>query len=1173
MLEAKKLLHFPLFIIFLISCIGRDGVENPGDISEVQIAIKGYEYPLDSLEAPKTVVAGKPKVIRALKPKVTLGKPLPMQGKQPVQIPALSPKILLVGQDGLAQPRQVASSGVAFPATLPEIVISKNAVSKDINPQGFSTYSTVQGLKSNQIRCMLQDKAGNIWFSNEEGVTRYDGKYLSHFVISNGLNQNNIVLSMMEDQAGSLWFGTFGYGVYCFDGKDFTQYTEKEGLSNNIVNDIIQDKKGDYWMATSGGGVTRFDGKVFTHYTTKEGLAGNQVRTLFQDKAGDIWMGTFGQGISRFNGKGFTNYTVREGFPATHLASILQDLDGSMWFGSYSNGLIKYDGKFFTQYTTDQGLANNTILCMIQEENGSLWLGSSGGGISLFDGKVFRNFTESDGLPNGYIRCSLIGQSGNLWFGARDGGLVSYKKNLFTHYSEKEGVAGNRVYGILQDRKDNLWFSSFGGGITKYNGTEFHTYSLKETYLNSFVYAILESKKGDIWLGSDGGGITRFDGENFTQYKQEEGLCSNSIRCIMEDRDENLWVGSYGGGVSKFDGKTFVNYNSQSGLGSDKILAIVQDKNGLIWFATDNGGIVCFDGKIFTRYSVNEGLNGNSFTSILEDYQGDMWFGSFGGGLLRFNGKYFILYNKSDGLSSDIITSLRQDRRGNLWIGTKMGPNILHADKLKLKPGSPNSNIFKSFTYDDGFLGIGCNLNAQLEDKNGVIWFGSSNRLTAIKPNEEVPDTVAPNILLTNIQLFNESIPWSNIDPRKDTTIILGNSVQIHHLQFSDISKWYFLPEDLSLYHDNNFLAFHYIGISQSQTSKIRYEYWLEGLDRNWSSPTDHTEVAYGNLNPGKYNFKVRAMNAEGIWSKECSFAFSIRPPWWETWWFYSLAFLTVVLIILGYIRIRVYQHIAQKKLLSKIIDEQTHELKDKNRELENMNNELIISNSEKDKFFSIIAHDVRGPLGTFHLFTELMAENLETYEPKEIRLMANSMHESASSLFKLLENLLIWARMQRGLIQFSPEQLNTIEILNNAVETNLQTAKNKSIAIIVDISDSLEIFADKNMAESILRNLISNAVKFTPRGGKVTISAEKKDDSVILFSVADTGIGMDQNALNDLFKIDIHNKRKGTEGESSAGLGLLLCSDFVKKLNGRIWAESEVGKGSTFYFTIPSVS
>jgi signal transduction histidine kinase len=550
-----------------------------------------------------------------------------------------------------------------------------------------------------------------------------------------------------------------------------------------------------------------------------------------------------------------------------------------------------------------------------------------------------------------------------------------------------------------------------------------------------------------------------------------------------------------------------------------------------------------------------------------------MWFGSFGGGLLRFNGKYFTLYSRSDGLSNDIITSLRQDRHGNLWIGTKMGPNMLRADKFKLKPGSPNSNIFKSFTYDDGFLGIGCNLNAQLEDKNGVIWFGSSNRLTAIKPDEEVPDTVAPNIKLTNIQLFNESIPWSDIDPRTDTSIILGNSVHIHHFQFSNISKWYFLPEELSLYHDNNFLTFHYIGISQSQTPKIRYEYWLEGLDRNWSSPTDHTEAAYGNLNPGRYNFKVKAMNAEGIWSKECSFAFSIRPPWWKTWWFYALAFLVAVLTILGYIRIREYQHIAQKKLLSKIIDEQTYELKDKNRELENMNNELIIANSEKDKFFSIIAHDVRGPLGTFHLFTELMAENLETYEPKEIRLMANSMHDSASSLFKLLENLLIWARMQRGLIQFSPEQLNTIEVLNNAVETNLQTARNKSIAIIVDISDSLEIFADKNMAESILRNLISNAVKFTPRGGKVTISAEKKDDSVILFSVADTGIGMDQNALIDLFKIDIHNKRKGTEGESSAGLGLLLCSDFVKKLNGRIWAESEVGKGSTFYFTIPSVS
>lgn len=1173
MLQAKRIPQLIFLFFFLISCAGRERSEITRQKNEEKIPIQGYDFPSELLGAPKVVVAGKPIVTRAIPPILTKDRDHIVKGMEPAKFPALTPALLVAGQNGFTLPKQFSAAGVTFPASIPEIVASKNAGSKDINPHGFYTFSTIQGLKSNQIRCLLQDKEGNLWFSNEDGVTRYDGKYLTHFVLSNGLNQNNIVLCMMEDRSGSIWFGTYGYGVYCFDGKNFTQYTEKEGLSNNIINCIIQDKEGNFWMATSGGGVSKFDGKYFTHYTTRQGLAGNQVRTIFQDKAGDIWMGTFGQGLSKFDGKGFTNFTEKEGFPATHLASILQDQNGNMWFGSYNKGLIKYDGKFFTQYTTQQGLCNNTILCLIQEGSGSLWMGSSGGGISQLDGEVFKNYTEADGLPNSYIRCALIGQQGNIWFGTRDGGLTSFKKSLFTHFTDKEGVAGSRVYGIMQDRKENLWFSSYGGGITKFDGHQFAAYSLKETFLNSFVYAILESQDGDIWFGSDGGGITRFDGVYFTQYTLTEGLCHNSIRCMMEDRDKNLWIGSFGGGVSRFDGKTFVNYTEKEGLSSNKVLALFQDSSGAIWFATDNGGITKYDGKKFTRHSVKEGLNCNTFTSILEDKLGNMWFGASGGGLIRFDGQFFSVFTRSDGLSDDMVTSLGQDKKGNLWIGTKLGLNVLKSDRLQINPGSSNSTLFKNFSYDDGFLGIGCNLNALLEAKNGVIWVGSGNRLTAIKPDEEVADTVAPNIKLTNIQLFHENIAWSKIDPQKDSSFILGNSVEVHRTKFSEISKWYFLPKNLSLSHDNNFLTFNYIGISQSQTAKIRYVYQLEGLDRHWSSLSDRTEVTYGNLNPGHYLFKVKAMNGEGIWSQESSYSFSIRHPWWTSWWFYTLVLIVAILLIIGFIKLREYQHVLQKRLLNKVIEEQTHELKVKNWELESKNDELQLANSEKDKFFSIIAHDVRGPLGTFHLFTELMTENLETYELKDIKLMASNMQESASSLFKLLENLLIWARMQRGLIQFNPEQLSLIEILNDSLEPLLLTAKNKSIAIMVDIADNLDVFADKNMTESLFRNLISNAVKFTPRGGKVSVKAEKRDDCIIQVSIADTGIGMDEPLLRDLFKIDIHNKRKGTEGESSAGLGLLLCSDFVKKMNGRIWAESEVGKGSTFYFTLPCVS
>ncbi|MEI7828435.1 MAG: two-component regulator propeller domain-containing protein [Prolixibacteraceae bacterium] len=1173
MMVFRKLVpSLALLLIILFSCTSAEkkNIEQKQIIERV--ALKGYDVPVDGIAKPKEIVAGEPRIVLASKPTIVKEKEHSIICESALNFRAGVPDICTPGLKQFSQPPKVESTGLIFQARAPEVVVAKNPSSRDSNPNGFSSFGTIQGLKTNQIRSLLQDRIGNLWFSSEDGVTRYDGKNLSHFDISNGVHRNAIVLCMLEDRSGILWFGTFGGGILRFDGREFTQYTENEGLSNNIVNSIIQDKLGNYWIATSGGGVSKFDGKVFTHYTTREGLASNQIRSVFQDKEGAVWIGTFGNGISKFDGRSFFNYSGNQGFPATHIASIFQDRKGNIWFGTYNQGIVKYDGQNFSQFTERQGLIDDTVLTIMQDDDEILWIGTSGG-ISMFDGKIFRNYGEEDGLSNKYVRCSLIGRQGNLWFGTRDGGLVRFNKNLFEHYTINEGLASNKVLSMLQAKSGDFWFTSFGGGIAKFDGKEFAAYSLKETFTNDFVYTIFENDNGTIWFGSDGGGITIFDGKYFVQYTQNEGLCHNSVRSMLKARNKQIWIGSYGGGVSKFDGKKFVNYSEKEGLCSNKVLCMLEDDNGALWFGTDGGGVSKFDGKKFTRYSMAEGLSNNSISSILQDKEGNIWFGTQGGGLIRFDGKEMITLTKKEGLSNDYITSLRMDKEGNLWIGTRLGPNILKANELNFNKERTKPFIFKNFSYDDGFLGIGCNLNSLLEDKHGRMWIGSTNRLSAIQPKEEVPDTVPPNIQLTNILLFHENVPWINIASKKDTSFALGNSMTVGDFRFDSISKWYFLPENLSLAYDNNFLTFSFIGISQKQTPKIRYQYQLEGLDNHWSSTTDLTEITYANLVPGKYNFKVKAVNSEGIWSKEKKYPIMIRVPWWKSWWFYTLMIIGIVALIYFYIKMRELEHNHQRKLLKDKIDEQTFELNEKYKELEIKNRELQLANSEKDKFFSIIAHDVRGPLSTFMLFTEIMAENLQAYDMNEIQSMVVSMKDSATGLFKLLENLLEWTRMQRGLISFNPEQLNLINVFSDSIETIHQTAKNKSIALVINISSDLEVIADKNMLESVIRNLLSNAIKFTIKGGKVTVRARYTDHKRVEITVSDTGIGMEETMLNDLFKIDLQQNRRGTEGEVSAGLGLLLCKDFVEKQNGTIWAESKEGVGSTFHFTLQSAS
>ena len=244
-----------------------------------------------------------------------------------------------------------------------------------------------------------------------------------------------------------------------------------------------------------------------------------------------------------------------------------------------------------------------------------------------------------------------------------------------------------------------------------------------------------------------------------------------------------------------------------------------------------------------------------------------------------------------------------EDKSGNLWFGTRFGLARLSKeklveinDKVKFNKIQADEILFKNYTYEDGFLGIGVNGGKTIcEDKNGTIWVAANDRLTAFHPQGENSDTVAPNIQLTSIALFNENIAWVNLEKKKDSTLTLGNGVSVGNFEFDGITKWYSLPENLSLAYNNNYLTFNFIGITQKQSKKVKYQYKLEGIDENWSAITNRTEAPYGNLPQGKYSFKVKAMNSEGYWSEEFNYTFSIRPPWWKTWWAYSIYGLLII--------------------------------------------------------------------------------------------------------------------------------------------------------------------------------------------------------------------------------------------------------------------------------------
>jgi two-component system, sensor histidine kinase ChiS len=1166
MMDNMRVISF-LFPFLLFACSPAHDPKTEESFRPGAVTSDRYIVPGDSFGGPDISLAGKPYQVR-VKRKTEFATNLNIKlAGAPVILNISAPVVNTPGENGIEFPKSVKIIDIPVLCKTPEVITVKDAKNSDINPQNFISYSRLQGLRHDQIRSMIQDRRGNLWMATDDGLTRYDGKYFSHYTTDQGLN-NNLILSVCQDKDENIWFGSFGGGVTKFDGKNLFHYTNSEGLAGNVVNCIFEDNEGNLWFGTTGG-VTKYDGNFFTNYTTREGLCQNYIRSIIQDNSGRIWISTNTEGISVFNGKSFSNYSEKEGLIQNNVTLLFKDKNGHIWLGSGSNNLTKFDGVNFIHYPYYEGLSKDLVRSMVQDNEGNMWFGTETGGLIVFDGKYFTHYTDKEGLSSNLLRCSLKDKNGVLWFGTRGGGLNRYDGGLFTHLTKNEGLSNSRIMSILEDKPGNFWLATYGGYVTKcsfreINGIKqryFTYYDQNDGLLSGLVYSIIKDKNGNIWFGTDGGGVSKFDGETMTTYTVKQGLCGDSVRRIIQDRSGNLWFATYGSGVSKFDGKYFYNYRKKQGLGSNNVLSILEDYDGNIWFGTEKG-IARYDGDNFIQYNSTNGIIRNSVYSIMQDTEGIIWFGTAGSGLVSYDGKVFT--ECSDQLTNNtFILSILQDSRKNILLGTRSGLSVINRQILGFPQKYLRSTHFRSYSYEDGFTGIGCNIGALTEASDGTIWIGTNDRLTAYHPAGEKYDTITPILELTGLQLFNENIPWSELEGKSDSSIILHNGVRVGRFKFKDITRWSGLPENLSLKYNNNYLTFSYVAISVTKNSKIRYQYKLEGFEPNWNMLTAKTDASFGNLKPGKYIFKVKAVNSEGLWTNEVNYQFTIRPPWWETVWFYTFIIVTVIILIVSFIKYRLRRLKYDKELLQIRVDEQTFEITKKNLE-------LLKLNAEKDKFFSIIAHDLRSPFSGFLGLTQKMAEDLPGLERDEIEKIAIGLRNSAANLYRLLENLLQWARMKQGLMSFNPEKLLFLPLVDEIVMMLIDQVRKKKIEIDYNIPGNITVFADKNMLQAIVRNLVSNAIKFTPAGGKITISAYRNPGKYFEISVRDSGIGMSQAILNNIFRIDVLVTRRGTEGEPSTGLGLLLCKEFVEKHHGTIRAESEEGRGSVFYFTLP---
>lgn len=1051
----------------------------------------------------------------------------------------------------------------------------------------FKPFAPLSDITSSKASVIVEDSVGYLWIGTEEGLYRFDGQTIYPYTKDPGNPRSlpsNGVINLVIDHDNNLWVGTkTGICKYNREYNDFSglpDTSKMNGFNNCFIKTFTFNRTGQLFVA-------------YNHVVYKYVQSQCRFVEVVRIDRGDI------------------------------SAMVFDDQD-NLWIGNSSNGgLFCYDfrKKRLTSFLNDplnnQSISSNEVKTLAISGH-KLWIGTIGKGIDIYDfiDKKFKHYQFPGKLDN-YINSIFISRDDKAWvctlsnfklYNAQGDYFYNYYHDVNNPYS-----VGRSLQGVYEDREGNLWnIHAFGGiRLARHYAPFKHNGSLADPLINSSekeITAIAFDGSGQRWTFNPSLGLNIYNYKtgrsNYMKYDKNNprGIADGVIYAIYKDSKNQVWLGSYIGGLKKYNPRTgdfdtwWHDSKDTLSIASNDIHAIAEDSKGNLWLAVHRVGVDCFDARkeIFTHYnSKNNNLCDRYTNHVFVDSRDNVWVGTAVGlSFLPNGGKVFKNYfHEKDNpysISDNEVQVIYEDKKHRIWVGTNDGLNrfdprtgrfTLYAAGLKktrvssiLSDNHDNIWVATSTTISmldtvtSRFINYNQNYGVHskefydrscAKDSLGNLYFGGSAGYDFFHPDSIKREDNNLKVILTDFKLFNQSISC-----RTDSQII------DKHISYA---------KKIFLRYFQNSIAFHYQAISLTDGHTIEYCYKLDGFDKKWVIAGKERIANYTNLNPGEYTFRVKAKYENGEWSPyETTIAIKVYPAWWMTIGFKIIMILVVIAFIYLYVYLRTKRLHHQREKLTELVAERTREIQSKKellrqqaRSLAEKNQQLNNQNATKDRLFSIISHDLRGPFNVILGFQNILVNEYAQCTEAERLDMVRKTYSTSQKVFNLVENLLNWARIQTSNIQYHPVALDVKKIITGRLDLYRDIAEAKGIHFSTTGVEQLVAYADSDILEAVLRNLVHNAIKFTPGGGSIHIRATRQLDEVLI-TVSDTGVGMTAEQLQSLFDAGKVETHQGTSGEKGSGLGLLLCKDFVEMNKGTIRAVSKWGKGSSFSFTIP---